>query len=131
MKYILSVLFVFVLGCSDDDLNSKQIDHDIIGKWQMEATKISPGGIVDWSEVTNGEIYELKTDGTLLLSKWDSCKGPISGTFAIDEDKLFLKFSCDSTLYEPNYFIWFEEEKLILGFVGCIEECSYRFRSIK
>ncbi len=131
MKYIPTILIVLFLGCTDDDLNSNQTDHVIIGNWQLEATKISPGGIVDWSDVTNGEIYEFKTDGTIVLSKWDACKGPISGTFDIDEDKLFLKFSCDETLYEPSYYIWFEEDKLILGFMGCIEECSYRFRSIK
>jgi len=130
MKYILPILLLFVLGCTDDDLNDKLADHDIIGEWQLEATKISPGGIVDWSNVTNGEIYKFKSDGTLVLSRWDNCKAPINGAFAIDEDKLFLRFSCASTLHEPSYFIWFEESKLILGFVGCIEECSYRFRSI-
>ena len=131
MKYMPTILFVLFLGCADDDLNSNQIGHDIVGQWQLEAKKISPGGIVDWSDVTNGEIYEFKTDGTIVLSKSDACKGPIIGTFAIDEDKLFLKFSCDETLYEPSYFIGFEEDKLILGYVGCIEECSYRFRVIK
>jgi len=131
MKYIPTILFVLFLGCVDDDLNSNQINNVITGKWQLEATKISPGGIVEWSNVTNGEIYEFKTDGAIVLSKWDACKGPISGTFAIEEDKLFLEFSCNSQLYEPSYYIWFEEDKLILGFMGCIEECSYRFRAIK
>jgi len=131
MKYMPTILFVLFLGCADDDLSNNQVDHDIVGQWQLEATKISPGGIVDWSNVTNGEIYEFKTEGTIVLSKWDACKGPISGTFAVYEDKLFLRFSCDSTLHEPSYNIWFEEGKLILGFVGCIEECSYRFRAIK
>ncbi len=131
MKYIPTILCVLFLGCVDDDLNNNQIDHNIVGQWQLEATKISPGGMVDWSDVTNGEIYEFKTDGTIVLSKWDACKGPIRGTFAIYEDKLFLSFPCDSTLYEPSYHIWFEEGKLILGFVGCIEECSYRFKAIK
>jgi len=131
MKYIPTIIFVLFLGCTDDDLSSNQTDHEIIGKWQLEATKISPGGLVDWSDVTNGEIYEFKTDGKIILSKWDVCKGPINGTFFIDEDKLFLRFSCNSQSYEPNYNIWFEDGKLILGFIGCIEECSYRFKPLE
>ncbi len=130
MKYLPTIIFVLFLGCTDDDLSSNQVDHDIIGKWQLEATKISPGGIVDWSIVTDGDIYEFKTDGTITLSKWDACKGPISGTFALYEDKLFLRFLCNSQLNEPKYNIWFENDNLILGFIGCIEECSYRFKPI-
>lgn len=130
MKNIPTILFVLFLGCTDDDLINHQNDHDIIGKWQLEATKISLGGIVDWSNVTDGEIYDFKADGTLILSKWDACKGPINGTFLFEGDKLFLRFLCNSQLYEPSYNIWFEEDKLILGFIGCIEECSYRFRPL-
>lgn len=130
MKYIPTIFFVLFLGCIDDDLNDNQIHNNILGKWQLEATKISPGGIVDWSYVTDGEQYEFKIDGTIVLSKWEGCKGPINGTFTLDGDQLLLKFSCDETLYEPGYLIWFEDDKLILGFVGCIEECSYRFSPI-
>ena len=130
MKYIPTIIFVLFLGCADDDLISNSTNYEIIGKWQLEATKISPGGIVDWSDVKNGEIYEFNTDGTLVLSAWQDCKAPITGTFAIDEEMLLLEFSCNSNLYQPSYNIRFEDNKLILGFIGCIEECSYRYRPI-
>jgi hypothetical protein len=130
MKYIPTIIFVLFFGCTDDDLVKYQPDHEIIGKWQLEATKISPGGIVDWSEVKNGEIYEFNADGTFLLSRWEDCKAPITGTFAIEEELLSIEISCSSTLYQPSYKIRFEDSKLILGFIGCIEECSYRYRPI-
>jgi hypothetical protein len=130
MKYIPTIFFVLFLGCVDDDLSDNQIHPDILGKWQLEATKISPGGMVDWSYVTEGEEYEFKANGTMILSTWETCKGPINGFFRLEEDQLFLTFRCDETLYEPGYLIWFEGDRLILGSMGCIEECSYRFRPI-
>lgn len=130
MKYILPILFLLFSGCSEDKDLIYQIDDEIIGKWQLEATKISPGGIVDWSDVTNGEIYDFKSDGTLELSKLEGCKSPVAGTFTIVEDMLFLTYSCNSQMFEPTYFFRFEDGKLILGFIGCIEECSYRYKSI-
>lgn len=130
MKYFFPFLFLLFLGCSDDDLKPGGIDYEIIGQWQLEATKISPGGIVDWTSVDDGAIYDFQEDGSLELSKWEGCKAPVNGTFAIDEEKLYLRFLCNSELYEPVYRILIEEKKLILGFLGCIEECSYRFKRI-
>ena len=130
MKYLLPIFLVLFSGCSKDEDLITGIDHEIIGKWQLEATKISPGGIVDWSDVTNGEIYEFKFDGTLALSKLEECKSPVAGNFSIVEDKLLLNYSCNSQLYEPSYYFRFEDGKLILGFIGCIEECSYRYKPI-
>ena len=130
MRYLFPFLFVMLLGCTDDDLIGDDVVHDIIGKWQLEATKISPGGIVDWTFVDDGVVYEFSKDGTLQLSKWEGCKAPVNGTFAIGEERLYLRFLCNSELYEPVYLISFEESKLILGFLGCIEECSYRFKKI-
>ncbi|MBD1261075.1 hypothetical protein HZY62_10785 [Maribacter polysiphoniae] len=130
MKYFFPFLFLLILGCADDDLKGGEIDHEIIGQWQLEATKISPGGIVDWTRVDDGAIYDFQGDGSLELSKWDGCKAPVNGTFAIAEEKLYLRFFCNSELYEPVYRILVEEKKLILGFIGCIEECSYRFKRV-
>lgn len=130
MKNIVPFLFLFFFGCSDDDLKSNEIDHEIIGKWQLDATKISPGGIVDWTLVENGQIYDFRADGTFDLSKWEGCKSMVSGTFAVSEERLYLKFSCSTEVNEPIYLISFDKNKLILGFVGCIEECSYRFKRL-
>ena len=130
MKYILPILFLLFSGCSEDEDLIHRIDHEIIGKWQLEATKISPGGIVDWSDVSNGEIYDFKPDGTLELSKLEECKAPVAGTFTVFEDQLFITYSCNSQLYEPSYHFRLEDGKLILGFIGCIEECSYRYKPV-
>ncbi len=69
----------------------------------------------------------LGPNGTFELSKWEGCKSPVLGTFAVTEERLYLRFSCSSELIEPIYSISFDDNKLILGFIGCIEECSYRF----
>jgi hypothetical protein len=130
MKYVFPFLFLLLFGCADDDLIDKEINHDIIGMWQLEATKISPGGIVDWTLLDNGEVYGFSKDGTFELSKWEGCKSPVLGTFAVTEERLYLRFSCNSELIEPIYRISFDGNKLILGFIGCIEECSYRFKPL-
>ena len=131
MKYFVPFLLLLFLSCADDDLIPTEIYHEIIGKWQLEATKISPGGIVDWTFLDNGEIYDFMADGTLELSKWEGCKSPIIGTFAVADERVYLRFSCNSELNEPIYHISFDENKLILGFIGCIEECSYRFKPLQ
>ena len=131
MKYIYPVLFILFFGCKADvDIMIEAIDHPIIGKWQLEATKISPGGIVDWTEVSNGEIQEFKSNGTFELSKSSICPKLVNGTFNIFEDQLTLEFKCDSNINVNGYYFRFNDNKLILSFIGCIEECSYRYKPL-
>ncbi len=117
-----------VFGCVDNDLSDNDVGYAIVGKWQLEATKISPGGIVDWVSVEDGETYVFRQDGTFGLSKWEGCKSPVEGTFTVTEEMLKLFFPCNSEPYEPVYTVSFEENKLILGFLGCIEGCLYRYK---
>lgn len=128
MQKVLPFLFVLFLGCTSD--HDDTVDHGIVGKWQLEATKISPGSIVDWSSVTNGEIYDFDSDGFFELSGSKQCNVPVGGTFTILKNRLSLQYNCNSQHRDLNYNWWFEDGKLILGFVGCIEECSYRFKRL-
>ncbi|EAR01714.1 hypothetical protein FB2170_14338 [Maribacter sp. HTCC2170] len=121
---------MFLACSSDKDINDVEIDYEIIGQWQLDATKISPGGIVDWSSVTNGEIYDFKSNGTFELSNTKQCSEVIIGTFSIKDDQLSFQYLCDSEQRNPSYNMWFEDGKLTLGFIGCIEECSYRYRPL-
>ena len=131
IKYILLLLCLVILGCGkDNDDELPNVDSDIVGKWQLEATRISPGGIVDWSNIANGEIYDFLDNGTFQLSNSKECDMTSIGTYSLKEDNLALEFLCDSETRKPNYFFWFNEGKLVLGFIGCIEGCSYRFKKI-
>jgi hypothetical protein len=131
MKYVLPLLLLLFLACNaDKDVVVEGIDHQIIGKWELEATKISPGGIVDWTNVTKGPIFEFKSDSTFELSKSELCPKAVLGTFHISEDILHLEYFCDSNSSNTDYYYWFEDGKLILGLMGCIEECSYRYKPV-
>lgn len=131
MKYVLPLLLLLFLACNaDKDVVVEGIDHQIIGKWQLEATKISPGGIVDWTNVTKGPFFEFKSDSTFELSKSILCPKAVLGIFTIAEDILNLEYFCDSISSNTDYYYWFEDGKLILGFMGCIEECSYRYKPV-
>ncbi len=123
MKYSCLFLILFSLSCSESELRTVQLfGVNIIGKWQLEATKISPGGPVDWSDVTDGPIIEFKPNG---LAEVSNSENEQIGIYKIEEDGISIRFSETN-----NYRGSIQEGKLILGFIGCIEECSFRYRRI-
>lgn len=123
MKYVYLFLILFSLGCSDEEITATKLSGvNLIGKWQLEATKISPGGPVDWSTVDNGTILEFKSNGFLEQSNSED-EG--TGIYRVEENNISITFSGTS-----NYIGGIQDGKLIIGFVGCIEECSFRYKRI-
>ncbi len=123
MKYSCLFLILFSLSCSESELRTVELSGvNIIGKWQLEATKISPGGPVDWSNVTDGSIFEFKPNGFVEVSNSENEQ---IGIYKIEEDGISIRFSETN-----NYRGSLQEGKLILGFIGCIEECSFRYKRI-
>jgi hypothetical protein len=123
MKYVFLFFILFSLGCSDDELTATELSGvNLIGKWQLEATKISPGGPVDWSNVDNGTILEFKPNSFLEQSNSEN-NG--TGIYRVEENKISITFSGTN-----NFTGLIKDGKIIIGFVGCIEECSFRYRRI-
>ena len=121
-RYFFLFAFVCLVGCTDSF--DPVIESDILGSWQLEATKISPGNVVEnWTMVENGEILVLNQDGSFEIQGRD---GTSSGTYTYEVELLTLTSDANTS----NFFVGFENDKMVLGFIGCIEECSYRYKRI-
>lgn len=131
MKYLTYAFVLFFFGCGKDDETLPVIDNKLYGKWQLEATKISPGGIVeDWTMVSNGTIIEFRSNGSYSDTS-KVCGGIVNGIYSVKEGILSLRYVCNGNSMEANFRMNFSDDRLILANVGCIEECSYRYRKLE
>lgn len=131
MKPLIYLFILLFLSCGKDDDTLPPITNGLIGKWQLEATKISPGDIVEnWTPVENGSIFEFKANGSYTHNE-KACGGIVNGIYSIDEGALTLRYQCENNAIETKYNMNYSEGRLILSNVGCIEECSYRYRKLE
>ena len=131
MKYLTYVFVLFILSCGKDEDTLPLITNELLGKWQLEATKISPGDIVEnWTMVTNGAIFEFKANGSYTHNE-KACGGIVNGIFSTNAQILTLRYHCENNSIETNFNMNFSEGDLILSNVGCIEECSYKYRKME
>ncbi len=129
--FLLVILPTFLTSCNEGGGAFKEVQagsSKLLGVWQLEATKISPGGAVDWSEVNSKNQYTFKADGSFSYLNADNNAFNTSGSFSIEDDELELKYSRDGKEITGAYYLLFNDGKLILEFKGCIEECKERYR---
>lgn len=122
---LLSIIVFFILSSCNEDGNLF-VNNGVNGKWQLEATKLSPGSLVlEWTQVEDGEVYWFSSEGV-----YQNIDGAVTdeGDFLYNGEILTLSSNDGSN--EIRFYVSFEDEKMILAFVGCIEECSYRYRRI-
>ena len=100
----------------------------LIGVWKLEATKISPGGQVDWSEVNSKNQYTFNKDGSFSFLNADNNSFSRSGTYELEDNELVLNYSREGETLKGTYYLNFDEGKLILELKACIEECKERYR---
>jgi hypothetical protein len=131
MKYLTCVFVLFFLSCGKDEDTLPVIANELLGKWQLEATKISPGDIVEnWTTVTNGDIYEFKLNGSYTHNE-KACGGIVNGIYSTKDSIISLRYHCENNAIETNLNMKFSAGNLILSNVGCIEECSYKYRKME
>jgi len=131
MKYIAVLLIVLVFSC-DNSVNAfNSLAGGIVGQWQLEATKVSPGGTVDWSLASQRNIYTFKSDGTFTFKNIKNDYYDTSGTYFVEDNELFLNYARDRKEVNAVFYMQFKRSKLILEFIGCIEECKARYKRIK
>lgn len=132
MRYLVPLLFLLCIGCSNNkqgpDSEVPLSASGILGQWQLEATRISPGGIVDWTEVSNGPRYTFGSDGSFNFVSTDGTAGSKSGSYGVEDNLLTLRYGDQGQNVARVYYLNFEDGKLVLQFVGCIESCSERYR---
>ncbi|NKI32759.1 hypothetical protein [Croceivirga thetidis] len=126
MKKVFLLIFISIVvnSCTED--GDTLLTDGVNGKWQLEATKISPGSLVlEWTEIENGEVYWFSSEGT-----YQKIKGEITDSGQFNYNGQFLTLDSEAIGNEVRFYVSFEGEKMILAFFGCIEECSYRYRRI-
>ncbi|NJB72110.1 hypothetical protein GGR42_002601 [Saonia flava] len=140
MRYLS--LFIFLLWVSCEKENGQVIDNEIelsktnlLGKWKLEATRVSPGYPVDWSMVENGNEFIFLMDGS--YTEYDSKKpsGISGGIYSIEDQEfygtvLLLKYEYLDQQHENRYTVELSSKKMIMSGVGCIEGCSYSYKRI-
>ena len=129
MKYLLLICMGMALGCSNEKSDdSLPIDNSKLeGVWELEATKISPGGPVEWTDATRKTYYAFNADATFTYEVTENSDYNKSGTYELSESVLHLNFSFEGQEYNDQYYIQLQNGKLILQFSRCIEECKERY----
>ena len=134
MRYFLPFLTLLFIGCSNNKQESNTplplSASGILGEWQLEATRISPGSPVDWTDVSNGPRYIFESDRSFDFISSDNVSVSKSGSYEVEENLLTLRYSTQGENVARVYYMNFEDGKLVLQFVGCIESCSERYRRI-
>lgn len=128
---VLALAAILIMGCDNNDLG-KEVPttlSNLVGKWQLTETYISPGGATEWVDVTNGYSYFFNSDGT-----YEQVEDNISleeGTYRIEDDNLFLDFESDGEEKILGFSLEITDKTITLSpsFPAiCIEGCLYRFR---
>ncbi|MCK0190412.1 hypothetical protein [Arenibacter sp. F20364] len=131
MKQLTYLFILLLIGCGKDEDTLPLITNELLGIWQLEATKISPGDIVEnWTAVTNGPMFEFKANGSYTHNE-KACGGIVNGIYSTSDSLLTMRYHCKNDAIETNFNMSFSEGKLILSNVGCIEECSYKYRKME
>lgn len=134
MRTIFPFLLLLFISCNDSkDKPEKEVPirgSELLGKWQLEATKISPGGPVEWTSVNNGGIYVFEPDGTFTFNDPGDTEFNRSGTYSVEEDELSLSYLRKGENADAVYHMALAGGKLTLQFIGCIEECSERYKPV-
>lgn len=134
MKYLLISLLICFIGCSGDKSEEDFIPvsvSNLIGKWKLIETKISPGGEVDWSPTEQNANYVFRIDGTYTFES-EVKEDNVSGAYFVFNDLINIAYiTKNQDTISRNYYFKISPNELILDFEGCIETCSLRYRKLQ
>ncbi|WP_047245495.1 hypothetical protein [Maribacter thermophilus] len=137
VSYIFPVLLLFIACDKETDNPISPTASLLQGKWIHNEAYISAGGPQYWVDVDNGEAIEFYKDGTFSSNRFTECD---SGNFWIEENTLFLEYTCDefetSADNEDGYITYrlefFSDYFILTPTSGpiCIEGCSYKYQKV-
>lgn len=134
MKYLLISLLICCISCSGDKNEENFIPvsvSNLIGKWELTDTKISPGGEVDWSPTLKNTNYVFRIDGTYTYES-EVEEDNVSGAYFVFNDLINIAYiTKNQDTISRNYYFQISPNELILDYDGCIEACSLRYRKLK
>jgi hypothetical protein len=140
MKSLSIIFLLFLQFCSSSKKAEQEIfpkRNEIIGKWQLFETCISPGAACELKKIENGVIIEFKADGTFLVSNKSDNEGiyQCDGKFKLVEIETnpairAIEFSpsCNKALW-TLYYSFNDDNSLNIN-PQCIEECRYTYKPI-
>lgn len=140
MRLIGSLIFLFfgIASCnsnSDDIVFAKR--DNILGKWQLFETCISPGDACVLRKVKDGVIIEFKANGEYLVSNANEADGAFEcgGKYQVIEiqtnptqQAIEFRPSCNKALW--THRLVFNENNTININPLCIEECRYTYKPV-
>lgn len=124
---IIIVSTWFLMYCSEEHTPSSP---SITGQWKLVEQKIGIAGPGEWKEVSDGDTFEFKTDGSFEKSFHPNCT---TGTFEVIGDTLRLHYDCPEYDVTWDYsFRDFSNTSFTLSpiTVMCIEGCQFRYQRI-
>lgn len=136
MKYIALVFMLAGLVSCDNknDRTANEIPFGaskIVGDWELVETKISPGGPVDWSPAEYKDTYSFALDGTYVYTNLLDGDFSHNGTYSVEENELTLRYiSREGANTSSAHYMGLKDNEMILNYIGCIEECSLKFKRV-
>lgn len=121
----LLLLLIFLLTfCGDEE---ELTSTSLVGKWQLVQQKVGIGPPGEWVDISGGQIYEFKTDGTFTISEHHLCT---TGEYEMKNDSLVLKNDCLEDSTERIFSIEMHSSHFTISPIYpamCTEGCFYRY----
>jgi hypothetical protein len=125
--FFFFTIYLILISCNSDDDNYKK--QSLIGNWKLIETYGSYGGeLPHWSTVSDGYLYEFKSDNSLYSDEY-LCEG---NYLILQNNKIKMHFDCNESQILATYDIYLDKEFLILtpNPSSCDEGCAEKFEKI-
>ena len=135
-RVVFFVSLMYFISCNSESESAFGAtplgSNAIVGQWKLEATKISPGGPVEWSDAIYKDVYKFDLSGTFRFISDQDAQYNKTGSYAVDGNELTLTYDTSTDGIKKSVFYFsIDDSKLLLDYIGCIEECRLRFVRLK
>ena len=137
MKSISIFILLFLQLCTKSEKEIYPKRDEIIGKWQLFETCISPGSACVLKKIDNGAIIEFLASGEYKITNFKENESVLNcdGKWKLVEIQInpvikAIEFSpsCNKALWTLYYK--FNEDNTLNINPQCIEECRYTYKPI-
>ncbi len=117
----LGLILALTSSCKKNNQPIKLQNGDIIGKWYIAETMISPGNEVPWTKVP------FNIDSNYVNFTANNFNGPVfhSGVYKII-DSIRMELNTPN-LGKSIYYYRLKKDTLIMNYSGCTEACALKF----
>ena len=144
MKNMILILVMSLLftGCKKDEQQiaiaggQKEQESSIYGIWKLVESFSHPPTGKGWSQVENGYLLNIQTDGTFSSSQFSDCS---TGKVTVATNQIILIYDCSrfSAGFESPTGVFKYSFELVNGKLeltpqnfNCFEGCKYRLAEV-